>query len=398
MDAERGVNLGGVMVGIPKEGQIVVLRGLGGWLFDRGDMSGYEQLAHVVAAMGRDEPLSVDGFGEVSLVEWWGEASRDEVELAMTVVAVTSREGAGADGVDLSEVMEWQEIRMVLLTAEEEVELAKYVDRGLKAKQTITRTLTEPDWEAHLPILRGLTQLMIEGKAAEAAFVGHNIGLVKSVAKRYMDQGVPKDDLEQEGFWGLLRAIAKYDHTRGYRFSTYATWWIRQAVDRAVADQSRTIRIPVHMNERIRLMYGVARRLEQEVGREPSDVEIAEVMELEPDKVKRLRQIGVQPMSLDMPVGESDDALGEFVEDEGENMETRGNEALLARDQALAELTPRQANVLRCRFGFYGEAQTLEAVGQKLGLSRERIRQIEAGALKRLRHPRYARYLRDYLV
>jgi RNA polymerase primary sigma factor len=222
------------------------------------------------------------------------------------------------------------------------------------------------------------------------------------MAKKYVGQGVPFLDLIQEGNLGLMKAVEKFDHTRGHKFSTYATWWIRQAITRSIADQGRTIRVPVHMNDRIRRLYRVSRRLEQELGHEPTVEELSEEMDLSPEQVERIIEISQRPLSLEKPVGEEKDSeLGEFIEAEDfpDPAETATREVLREDiEDLLTSLTPREARVLELRYGLIdGHSYTLKEVGEKFGLTRERIRQIENEALQRLRHPQRSRKVRDYL-
>jgi RNA polymerase primary sigma factor len=222
------------------------------------------------------------------------------------------------------------------------------------------------------------------------------------MAKKYMGQGVPFLDLIQEGNLGLMKAVEKFDYRRGYKFSTYATWWIRQAITRAIADQGRTIRVPVHMSDRIRRLYHISRRLEQELGREPTPEEIAEEMQLPPKKVGWMLKISQRPLSLEKPVGEEKDSeLGDFIEDEDLPTPSEVASHRLLREEieeVLTSLTPREARVLQLRFGLTdGRSHTLKEVGEKFGVTRERIRQIETEALQRLRHPSRSQKLRDYL-
>jgi RNA polymerase primary sigma factor len=241
-----------------------------------------------------------------------------------------------------------------------------------------------------------------EGKAAQEHLVKANSRLVVSVAKKYIGRGVPFLDLIQEGNIGLIRAVNKFDYRRGYKFSTYATWWIRQAVTRAIADQGRTIRVPVHMYEQINKLTRTSRKLVQELGREPTIEEIAEELDISLRKVERIMRVAQRPLSLETPVGEEEDSyLGDFIED----VETvapvdAASRSLLREelDETLASLTPREVRILQLRFGLVdGYSYTLEEVGRKFGVTRERIRQIEAQALGRLRHPSRSRRLRDYL-
>ncbi|MEK7326294.1 MAG: RNA polymerase sigma factor RpoD, partial [Chloroflexota bacterium] len=242
-----------------------------------------------------------------------------------------------------------------------------------------------------------------DGKTAREHLIKANTRLVVSIAKKYMNRGVPFLDLIQEGNLGLMKAVEKFDYRRGFRFSTYATWWIRQTITRAIADQGRTIRVPVHMSDRIRRLYKVARELEQSLGRKPTPEEIAHELDVEPRKVQWMLKVSWQPLSLEQPVGEDeDDELGSFVEDDNALSPVQSAQQNLLREtveEVLGTLPPREARILRLRFGLQnGRAYTLEEVGQKFGLTRERIRQIEGRALRRLRHPRRSRQLRDYLT
>ncbi|MFQ6057722.1 MAG: RNA polymerase sigma factor RpoD [Anaerolineae bacterium] len=283
-----------------------------------------------------------------------------------------------------------------LLTAEEEVRLARRLERGRTARRRLTRNGYDPqererlEWEVR------------EGELARKHLIRANSRLVVSIAKKYVGHGVPFLDLIQEGNLGLIRAVEKFDHRRGYKFSTYATWWIRQAITRALADQARTIRVPVHMSEQINKLTLVSRRLEQELGREPTVQELATEMNMSPRKVERIIEIAQRPLSLEMPVGEElDSELGDFIEDEETPLPTDLASRELLREEiekVLSSLTPREARVLQLRFGLMdGYSHTLEEVGEKFGVTRERIRQIETKAIRRLRHPTRSRKLRDYL-
>ncbi len=287
--------------------------------------------------------------------------------------------------------------RVPLLTTEEEVELAKRLEAGNKARAELTRLGDELDSFKRLE----LEAVIEDGKAARDHLIKANTRLVVSIAKKYMGRGVHFLDLIQEGNLGLMKAVEKFDYTRGYRFSTYATWWIRQTITRAIADQGRTIRVPVHMSDRIRRLYKTARQLEQENGRKPTPEEIAERMGLEPRKVQWMLKVSWRPMSLERPVGEEEDSeLGSFIEDLTTPTPTQSAYQNLLREkveEVLGTLTAREARILRLRFGLQnGRSYTLEEVGQKFGLTRERIRQIEGKALRRLRHPRRSRQLRDF--
>ena len=286
--------------------------------------------------------------------------------------------------------------RVPLLTTEEEVALAKRLEAGLAAELDMNCGQAHNDDR-----LRGLRDCIEDGKDARDHLIKANTRLVVSIAKRYMGRGVPFLDLIQEGNLGLMKAVEKFDYTRGYRFSTYATWWIRQTITRAIADQGRTIRVPVHMSDRIRHLYKTARQLEQEHGRKPTAEEIAAEMDLEPRKVQWMLKVSWRPLSLERPVGEEEDSeLGSFIEDDTTPTPTQSAYQNLLREkveEVLSTLTPREARILRLRFGLQnGRQYTLEEVGQKFGLTRERIRQIEGKALRRLRHPRRSRQLRDF--
>jgi RNA polymerase primary sigma factor len=283
-----------------------------------------------------------------------------------------------------------------LLTTEEEVRLAKSLEAARKAQQFLNHDGSDPMERTELE------RQVEKGLAAREHLIKANTRLVVSIAKKYMGRGVPFLDLIQEGNLGLMKAVEKFDYSRGYRFSTYATWWIRQTITRAIADQGRTIRVPVHMSDRIRRLYNTARSFEQEHGRRPTPEEIATEMDIEPRKVQWMLKVSWRPVSLELPVGEDEDSeLGNFVEDETTPSPTQtAYRHLLGEkiEEMLATLTPREARILRLRFGLLnGRSYTLEEVGQKFGLTRERIRQIEGKALRRLRHPRRSRELRDYL-
>lgn len=286
--------------------------------------------------------------------------------------------------------------RVPLLNTEEEVALAMRLEAGLAATRKLKKNPDSSravEWQ----------MLIQDGLNAREHLIKANTRLVVSIAKKYMSRGVPFLDLIQEGNLGLMKAVEKFDYRRGYRFSTYATWWIRQTITRAIADQGRTIRVPVHMSDRIRRLYRVARQLEQEYGRKPTPEEIAVEMNMEPRKIQWMLRVSWQPLSLEHPVGEDEDSeLGNFIEHEGAPTPSESAEYNLVRakiEEVLSTLTPREARILRLRFGLQnGRSYTLEEVGQKFGLTRERIRQIEGRALRRLRHPRRSRQLRDYLI
>jgi RNA polymerase primary sigma factor len=289
--------------------------------------------------------------------------------------------------------------RVPLLTTEQEVDLAKRLERGHLAEYRLAKL----NGHANLKKRFELEDHIDDGKAAREHLIKANTRLVVSIAKKYMGRGVPFLDLIQEGNLGLMKAVEKFDFRRGFRFSTYATWWIRQTITRAIADQGRTIRVPVHMSDRIRRLYKTARQLEQQTGRKPTAEEIAAEMDLEPRKVQWMLKVSWRPLSLERPVGEEEDnELGSFIEDDTTPTPTQSAYQNLLREkveEVLSTLTPREARILRLRFGLQnGRSYTLEEVGRKFGLTRERIRQIEGKALRRLRHPRRSRQLRDYLT
>jgi len=286
--------------------------------------------------------------------------------------------------------------RVPLLETEEEVRLAKALEAARKAQDVLKHDGSDPKER------EALERQIEEGLAARDHLIRANTRLVVSIAKKYMGRGVPFLDLIQEGNLGLMKAVEKFDYTRGYRFSTYATWWIRQTITRAIADQGRTIRVPVHMSDRIRRLYNAARSLEQEHGRRPTPEELATELDIEPRKVQWMLRVSWRPLSLERPVGEDEDSeLGNFVEDDATPTPTQSAYRHLLGEkieELLSTLSPREARILRLRFGLVnGRSHTLEEVGQKFGLTRERIRQIEGKALRRLRHPRRSRQLRDYL-
>jgi RNA polymerase primary sigma factor len=286
--------------------------------------------------------------------------------------------------------------RVPLLTAEEEVSLAKRIERGRIAREVLASdnvSLNE----------RREKQLLIEdGWAAREHLITANSRLVISVAKKYMGRGVPFLDLIQEGNIGLIRAAKKFDYRRGHKFSTYATWWIRQAVTRAIADQGRTIRVPVHMGDQINKLLRVSHQLTQKLGRSPTTDELAQTLDVTPKKVENMIQVARRPISLETPTDEDEDSiLGDFIEDKESPAPATTVTQNLLKEQlqdVLGSLPPREVRILQLRYGLLdGESYTLEEVGRKMGVTRERVRQIEAQALSRLRHPSHRRILVDYL-
>jgi RNA polymerase primary sigma factor len=285
-----------------------------------------------------------------------------------------------------------------LLTAQEEVDLAKRIEAGLKAVER----LESSGGRVPEPQQRELKWLERDGDRAKRHLVEANLRLVVSIAKRYVGRGMAFLDLIQEGNLGLIRAVEKFDYEKGFKFSTYATWWIRQAITRAIADQARTIRIPVHMVETINKLVRIQRQLLQDLGREPTAEEIAEQMELSSDKVREIQKISQEPVSLYTPVGEEEDShLGDFIEDSEAVVPLERASFRLLQEQlesVLHTLSGREKEVIRLRFGLVdGQPRTLEEVGKKFGVTRERIRQIESKTLSKLRHPSRSQKLRDYL-
>ena len=328
----------------------------------------------------------------------------DEIEVEKIDLSVP-------DGVSIEDPvrMYLKEIGKVpLLSAEEEIELAKNMEAGAVAKEKIAilksreENATEEELAEIKEEIKNLQKDLDAGDEAKKRLAEANLRLVVSIAKRYVGRGMLFLDLIQEGNLGLIKAVEKFDYRKGYKFSTYATWWIRQAITRAIADQARTIRIPVHMVEPINKLIRVSRQLLQELGREPSPEEIAAEMNMPVERVREILKISQEPVSLETPIGEEEDShLGDFIQDDNVPVPADAAAFTLLKEQleeVLGTLTEREQKVLTLRFGLEdGRARTLEEVGKEFNVTRERIRQIEAKALRKLRHPSRSRKLKDYL-
>jgi RNA polymerase primary sigma factor len=354
-----------------------------------------EDLAH-----GEVEKITVDadggeapsGPGEEDLV--WDEEESQALRQARKDAELT----ASADSVRtyLKQIG-----KVALLTAEEEVELAQRIEAGLYAAERLHRA--EASAEALPPQLhRDLRWIDRDGQRAQTHLLEANLRLVVSVAKRYTGRGMPFLDLIQEGNFGLIRAMEKFDYTKGYKFSTYATWWIRQAITRAMADQARTIRIPVHISEVINTLGHLKRELLQDLGREPTPEELAREMDITLQKVLEIQRYAREPLSLDQTIGEEGNSpLGDFIHDPEAVLAIEAVSFTLLQehlDSVLATLSEREASIVRLRFGFIdGRPRTLDEIGQVHGVTRERIRQIESKTMAKLRHPSRSQALRDYL-
>ncbi len=364
-------------------------------LLARGGLAGRVTSEEVAAAMiAGDLPAEALDPVLLALREAGIEVVEPDADLAEHTSAQPERAGPTSDPVRLY----LKEIgRVALLTAEQEVELSKAIEAGVFAVEHLSgdQVLAEA-------LRRDLQAVQTAGVLAKRHLVEANLRLVVSIAKRYVGRGMPFLDLIQEGNLGLIRAVEKFDYTRGFKFSTYATWWIRQAITRAIADQARTIRIPVHLVETINKVLRLQRQLLQELGRDPTPSELGLVLDLTPDKVVEIQGLAREPVSLDTPVGQTDDAhLGDFIEDVDAVVPVDAASLLLLREHlgaVLHELSDREKTVIELRFGLTdGRPRTLEEVGQEFGVTRERIRQIESKTLSKLRQPSRAARLRDYL-
>jgi RNA polymerase primary sigma factor len=348
-------------------------------------------------------PDAVDGLLRrladegIEIVEATTEYQQDDQDDRRQDAADASPKAAGA--ADLVRIYLREIGRVPLLTAQEEVDLAKAIEAGLFADEKL-RGLQAPG--RCTAAVTELAILAADGMRAKQRLIEANLRLVVSIAKRYIGRGLVFLDLIQEGNLGLIRAVEKFDYTKGYKFSTYATWWIRQAVTRAIADQARTIRIPVHMVETINKMARIQRQLHQDLGREATPDEIAAEMGLDPERVAEIQRIAQEPVSLQSPIGEEDSDLGDFIEDADAVMPLEAAAFIMLQDQleqVLEELTGREQRIIQLRFGLTdGHPRTLEEVGREFGVTRERIRQIESKTLAKLRHPSRAQMLREYLA
>jgi len=377
------------------------------WLLDEAEEEGYLTLDQIMEAFPEaEEDLSdLEDFftylheQDIQVIESASDVVEDDDEEQSVDNETEDVEASDLSAISIDNAVSlyFKEMgREPLLTREEEVMLAKRMERGKKAKKKL-------DQNGHdLEKQRELERQVEDGKEARSHLIRANTRLVVSIAKRYRGRGLSFLDLIQAGNIGLIKAADKFDYERGTKFGTYATWWIRQSVARTLKQQGRNIRIPVHTNDRIRKLYQVAARLEQDLGHRPTPEEIAEEVDLEPERVRWLLGVSQRPLSLEKPIDEDGESeFGDFLEDEDTPSPAQRTEMHLLHEDlqdALSTLTPREVRVLRMRFGLGGaDTYTLREVGEKLGVTRERIRQIEGKALKKLRHPRYRRKLRPYL-
>jgi RNA polymerase primary sigma factor len=376
-------------------------------LLDKADLHGYLTMEDILDAsqLLDDNP---DGTKKiilhlrrkgVEIVDF--EEDSDDLEAETDPIMDESHYFASFEKVSASDTVEIylkEMSRVPLLTVDEEVSLAKRIEKGREAQTELNHLNGRKSKQRRKEIEDAIRDAYL----AREHIIKANTRLVVSIAKKYNGRGVPFLDLIQEGNLGLMKAVEKYEYKRGFRFSTYATWWIRQTITRAIADQGRTIRLPVHMTDRIRQLYRVSHEMEQVLGRPPTADELASELEVAPQKVSWMLQVSWVPLSLESPVGDEEDSeLGMFVEDKTTPTPSQCVYETMLRervDEVLSTLSPREARILRMRFGLDdNQPYTLEEVGAKFGLTRERIRQIEGKALRRLRHPCQARQLREYL-
>jgi len=350
-----------------------------------------ERIEAVLTALRRRGVEILDSENDSDITDNEGYTQVTDLDFTSTFENISSDDTIGLYLKEMS--------RVPLLKVDEEIDIARRIEDGRSSKRELERSNGGcPEKEKHL-----LQQQVEDGLLAREHLIKANTRLVVSVAKKYIGRGVPFLDLIQEGNLGLMKAVEKFDYHRGFRFSTYATWWIRQTITRSIADQGRTIRVPVHMVDRIRQLYKLTHEMEQQLGRLPTNDELAEKMGTTTSKIEWMLRVSWLPLSLESPVNddEEDSELGQFVEDQMTPTPVQSAYSKLLREkieEVLDTLPPREARILRLRFGLEnGHNYTLEEVGEKFGLTRERIRQIESKALRRLRHPRRSRQLREYL-
>jgi RNA polymerase primary sigma factor len=350
-----------------------------------------ERIEAVLVALRRRGVEVLDHDIDLDIVDQESFAPITDMDFSSNLDSISSDDTIGLYLKEMS--------RVPLLNMNEEMEIARRIESGRQSKLELDRSNGGcPPQQKKL-----LQQQVEDGQLAREHLIKANTRLVVSVAKKYIGRGVPFLDLIQEGNLGLMKAVEKFDYHRGFRFSTYATWWIRQTITRSIADQGRTIRVPVHMVDRIRQLYKLTHEMEQTLGRLPTNDELADKMDTTSSKIEWMLRVSWLPLSLESPINdeEEDSELGQFVEDQMSPTPIQSAYSKLLREkieEVLDTLPPREARILRLRFGLEnGHNYTLEEVGEKFGLTRERIRQIESKALRRLRHPRRSRQLREYL-
>ncbi len=350
-----------------------------------------ERIEAVLVALRRRGVEILDGENDSDITDQEVFAPVTDMDFSSNLENISSDDTIGLYLKEMS--------RVPLLKVDEEMDIARRIEDGRSSKRELERSNGGcPAQQKHR-----LQQQVEDGLLAREHLIKANTRLVVSVAKKYIGRGVPFLDLIQEGNLGLMKAVEKFDYHRGFRFSTYATWWIRQTITRSIADQGRTIRVPVHMVDRIRQLYKLTHEMEQQLGRLPTNDELAERMDTTTSKIEWMLRVSWLPLSLESPINddEEDSELGQFVEDQMTPTPIQSAYSKLLREkieEVLDTLPPREARILRLRFGLEnGHNYTLEEVGEKFGLTRERIRQIESKALRRLRHPRRSRQLREYL-